>query len=225
MSEAEPIYRLVETVLRPALGFWFDWRFEGMENVSRTGPILVAGNHVSHFDPLAHGYFMHEAGRRVRYLAKSELWRNPVLRVVLDGTGQIPVERGSGRSAPVDAALRGLEAGRVVVVYPEATTTKNEDKLPMQGKTGIARIALRSGLPVLPLAVWGTQHVIQKHEKGRGLTHHRPIWVTAGRPIDLGKDAGDDEEPALLRSMTARVMDELTRTVKEMKEGYPEAWA
>jgi len=225
VSEAEPIYRLVETVLRPALGFWFDWRFEGSENVSRAGPILVAGNHVSHFDPLAHGYFMHLAGRRVRYLAKSELWHNPVLRVILDGTGQIPVARGSGRSAPVDAALRGLEAGRVVVVYPEATTTKNEDKLPMQGKTGIARIALRSGLPVLPLAVWGTQHVFQKDEPGRGLTHHRPIWVTAGQPIDLGEPAGADEDPGLLRSVTDRVMDELTQMVKRMREEYPPTWA
>jgi 1-acyl-sn-glycerol-3-phosphate acyltransferase len=222
VSEAEPIYRLVETVLRPALGFWFDWRFEGTENVQRTGPILVAGNHVSHIDPLAHGYFLNRTGRRARYLAKSELWRNLFLRQILDGTRQIPVDRGSGRSAPVDAALRGLQAGRVVVVYPEATTTKNEDKTPMQGKTGIARIALRSGLPVLPLAVWGTQHILQRGESG--LTHHRPIWVTAGQPIDVGEHAGSDEEPALLRTVTERVMGELTRMVKEMREGYPAAW-
>ena len=223
MSEAEPIYRLVETVLRPAIGFWFDWRFEGRENVARSGPILVAGNHVSHFDPIAHGYFLNSTGRRARYLAKSELWRNPVLRPILNGTGQIPVDRGSGRSAPVDAALRGLDAGRVVVVYPEATTTKNEDKTPMQGKTGIARIALRSGMPVLPLAVWGTQHVIQEGE--RGLTRHRPIWVRAGRPIDVAEDAGGSEEPAVLRKITDRVMDELRRMVLEMRERYPSAWA
>ena len=223
MSEAEPMYRLCETVLRPALGFWFDWQFEGTENVSRTGPILVAGNHVSHFDPLAHGYFLYRCHRRARYLAKRELWRNPFLRRILDGTRQIPVDRGSGRSAPVDAALRGLEAGRVVVVYPEATTTKNEDKLPMQGKTGIARIALRSGLPVLPLAVWGTQHIFQQGE--RGLTHHRPIWVRAGAPIDVSEHAASDQDPAPLRAITDRVMDELTRMVKEMRETYPARWA
>jgi len=224
VPEAEPIYRLVETVLRPALGFWFDWRFEGTDDVSRSGPILVAGNHVSHFDPLAHGYFLNRCHRRARYLAKSELWHNPALRLILDGTGQIPVDRGSGRSAPVDAALRGLEAGRVVVVYPEATTTKNDDKLPMQGKTGVARIALRSGLPILPLAVWGTQHIFQRNEPGRGLTHHRPIWVAAGPSIDVSEHSGN-EEPAALRSVTARVMDELTRLVKEMRGRYPAGWA
>ena len=222
MSEGEPIYRLVETVLRPALGAWFDWRLAGSDVVRGCGPLLVAGNHVSYFDPLAHSYFLNRAGRRARYLAKSELWRNAFLRPILNGTGQIPVERGTGRAAPVDAALRGLAADRVVVVYPEATTTKNEDKTPMQGKTGIARIALRSGLPVVPLAVWGTQHVLQREE--RGITYGRPIWVRAGRPIDFGEYAGRAEEPAMLREMTDRVMNRLTEMVLEMKERYPAAW-
>jgi 1-acyl-sn-glycerol-3-phosphate acyltransferase len=217
------MYRLCEAVLRPALGFWFDWRFEGTENVPRKGPILVAGNHVSHFDPLAHGYFLYTCHRRARYLAKSELWHNPFLRRILDGTGQIPVDRGSGRSAPVDAALRGLDAGRVVVVYPEATTTKNADKTPMQGKTGIARIALRSGLPVVPLAVWGTQHIFQKGE--RGLTRHRPIWVRAGSPVDVSEHTDGDQDAAALRAITDRVMGELTEMVNEMRERYPARWA
>ena len=224
MSEAEPMYRLVEVVLRPAIGFWFSWRLDGMELVPPDGPILVAGNHVSHFDPLAHGYFLTGAGRRPRYLAKSELWKNGFLRRALNGTHQIPVERGTGRSAPVDAALSGLERGEAVVIYPEATTTKNPDKTPMQGKTGIARVALRSGVPVLPLAVWGTQHVIQSR-KERGLTFGRPIWVRAGRPLDFSEFAGRAEDSAVLRKVTDQVMAELTRLVEDMRRDYPARWA
>ena len=222
MSEAEPMFRLVEVVLRPAIGFYFSWHLEGMELIPPEGPLLVAGNHVSHFDPLAHGYLLSKAGRRPRYLAKSELWKNAFLRVVLDSTHQIPVDRGSGRSAPVDAALAGLGRGEVVVIYPEATTTKSPDKTPMQGKTGIARLALRSGLPVTPLAVWGTHHVIQASEKG--LTFHRPIWVRAGRPLDFSEFAGRAEDSAVLRKITDEVMDELTRMIQEMRKDYPPRW-
>ncbi len=223
MSEAEPMYRLVEVVLRPAIGFWFSWRLDGIELVPPDGPILVAGNHVSHFDPLAHGYFLTGAGRRPRYLAKSELWKNGFLRRVLDGTHQISVDRGSGRSAPVDAALDGLTRGETVVIYPEATTTRNPDHTPMQGKTGIARVALRSGLPVLPLAVWGTHHMLQSDEKGLGF--HRVIWVRAGRPMDFSEYAGRGEDTAVLRKVTDEVMDELTRLVEDMRKDYPARWA
>jgi 1-acyl-sn-glycerol-3-phosphate acyltransferase len=223
VSEAEPMFRLVEVVLRPAIGFWFSWHLEGMELVPPEGPLLVAGNHVSHFDPLAHGYLLTGAGRRPRYLAKSELWKNGLLRRVLNGTHQIPVDRGTGRSAPVDAALSGLSRGEAVVIYPEATTTRNPDKTPMQGKTGIARIALRSGLPVMPLAVWGTHHVIQ--EKEIGFSFHRPIWVRAGRPMDFSEYAGRAEDSAVLRKVTDEVMDELTRLVQGMRKDYPPRWA
>jgi 1-acyl-sn-glycerol-3-phosphate acyltransferase len=217
------MFRLVEVVLRPAIGFWFSWHLEGMELVPPEGPVLVAGNHISHFDPLAHGYLLSRAGRRPRYLAKSELWKNGFLRRVLNGTHQIPVDRGSGKSAPVDAALAGLSRGEAVVIYPEATTTRNPDRTPMQGKTGIARIALRSGLPVMPLAVWGTHHVIQKGETG--LTFHRPIWVRAGRSMDFSEYAGRGEDSAVLRKVTDEVMDELTRLVRDMRKDYPPRWA
>jgi 1-acyl-sn-glycerol-3-phosphate acyltransferase len=223
VSEAEPIYTLVEVLLRPAIGAWFSWHLEGMDLVPPDGPVLVAGNHVSHFDPLAHGYLLTGAGRRPRYLAKSELWHNAFLRKVLNGTHQIPVDRGTGRSAPVDAALKGLDEGQCVVVYPEATTTRNPDKTPMQGKTGIARIALRSGAPVLPLAVWGTHHILQRGEKG--LNYGRAIWVRAGRPMEFDEYAGRGEDPAVLRKVTDEVMDELTRLVQEMRRDYPSRWA
>ena len=206
MSEPEPMYRLIEVVLRPAIGWWFSWQLDGMDRVPAGGPLLVAGNHVSHFDPLAHGFFLSRAGRRPRYLAKSELWRNGFLRPVLDGTHQIPVDRGTGRSAPVDAAVESLQRGEVVVFYPEATTTRNPDHTPMQGKTGIARVALRSGVPVL----------------GR---FQPPPPEGAGNPLDFAEFAGRGEEPAILRKVTDQVMAELARLVEEMRQAYPARWA
>lgn len=210
--------------LVPPLALWFSWRFEGLEHVPRRGPVLAACNHISYFDPLAHGRFLLKAGRRPRYLTKIELYRNPLLRRVAEGTRQIPVRRGSGERAPVDAALAALAAGEAVVVYPEATVTRNRDFSPMEGKTGIARLALRSGVPVLPVAVWGSQHVWQR-DGARSLRFGRPIWVRAGRPLDFSSRAAGADDREVLEEVTAHVMAELSLLVEDLRSRYPKGWA
>src|ERR687891_112001 len=172
---------LAKGVLIPPIWLWFEWRFEGFEHIPAEGPALVACNHISTFDPLAHGYFLVKAGRRPRYLAKIELFRNPISGPVLRGARQIPVVRGSGDQAPVSAAAKALRAGEVVVVYPEATVTRNADLSPMRGKGGIARLTLATGVPVIPLAVWGSAPVWRKGGRP-GPRVGRPVWVKAGPP-------------------------------------------
>lgn len=224
MRRPEPWFATVEMLLRPALVAWFNWNFEGEEHVPREGPLLVAANHVSHFDPLADGLMLVRSGRRPRYLAKSDLWGNAVLRTVLNGTRQIPVERGSGSNAPLENAVRALKDGECVVIYPEATTTRNPDRMPMQGKTGVARLSLASGVPVLPIAVWGTHHIFQRGEKG-GLAFGRPIWLNAGAPIDLPDGFAGKDDAATLRAATDRIMDELAALVSDLRDRYPARWA
>jgi 1-acyl-sn-glycerol-3-phosphate acyltransferase len=211
--------RFAESVLIPPLTVWFRWRFEGLSNVPAEGPVLVAANHISHFDPLAHAFFLEKAGRRPRFLAKSELYRNPLLRRVLQGARQIPVRRGSGESAPVDAAMRSLREGEVVVVYPEGTVTRNGDLTPMAAKTGIARLTLASGVPVVPIAVWGSQFVERLGRKS-----FRPgisVWVKAGVPRDLSEHEENQEDPETLRKVTDAVMSELALLVDDLRARYP----
>jgi 1-acyl-sn-glycerol-3-phosphate acyltransferase len=220
----EPWTRFAESVLIPPLWAWFNWRFESLEHVPPEGPVLVACNHISYLDPLAHGYFLEKGKRRPRFLAKAELYRNPILRRVLRGAGQIPVHRGSGASAPVDAALRALNEGQVVVVYPEATVTQNEDFSPMQGKSGIARLALAGRVPVVPLATWGTQYVWPK-EGVRSLRFGRPIWVKGGVPMDFSEHDDRADDPDVLRRVTDEVMAELSLLVEELRSRYPKRWS
>jgi 1-acyl-sn-glycerol-3-phosphate acyltransferase len=219
----EPWYLLAEAVLRPPIAFWFNWRFEALENVPREGPVLVAANHVSYFDPLAHGYFMVKAGRRPRFLAKKEMYGNSFVRRVLLGAGQIPVERGSGSRAPVDAAGKALRDGEAVVVYPEGTITRKPDLSPMAGKTGIARLSLAAEVPVLPIAVWGSHRVLGSHGS-RSLAFGRPIWVRAGAPLDFSQFEDERDDPAALRRVTDQVMDELARLVHDLRARYPKRW-
>lgn len=224
MKRVEPWFRVAESVLIPPIAVWFRWRFEGLDQVPSEGPVLIAANHISYFDPLAHGYFIEKAGRRPRFLAKSELYRNPIVRTVLRGASQIPVRRGSGEHAPVESALAALRAGEVVMVYPESTVTKNEDFSPMEAKTGIARLSLAGRVPVLPVAVWGSQHVWQRDGR-RSLRFGRPIWVKAGTPLDLSAHEEGAEDPTVLRTVTAKVMDELSVLVEDLRARYPKKWA
>jgi 1-acyl-sn-glycerol-3-phosphate acyltransferase len=224
MRRIEPWMRLAETVVLPPIALWFRWRFEGVANIPTEGPALIAGNHISLFDPLAHGYFLEKTGRRPRFLAKTELFRNPILRKVLTGARQIPVRRGSGDRAPLEAAITALKEGEVVVVYPESTTTRNDDFSPMQGKTGVARLALASGVPVIPLVVWGTQHVL-KRSGGKSLKFGRPIWVKAGPPLDFSVYEEEPDHPEVLRKVTDLVMGELSLLVDDLRARYPKKWS
>jgi 1-acyl-sn-glycerol-3-phosphate acyltransferase len=224
VQKPEPWFDVAHLALRPSIALWFNWRFEGMEHIPREGPVLVACNHISYFDPLAHAYMMVKAGRHARFLAKKELYGNWFMRHVLEGAGQIPVERGSGSMAPVNSAVKALKAGEAVMVYPEGTITKNSDFTPMQGRTGIARLTLASEVPVLPMAVWGSQHVWQR-DGARSLRFGRPIWVKAGPAMDLSEFEERRDEPEVLRQVTDTIMEELTRLVGELRSRYPKEWS
>jgi 1-acyl-sn-glycerol-3-phosphate acyltransferase len=224
LPRVEPWYRFAEWTLRPAISLWFNWHFEGIEHIPREGPVLVACNHVSYLDPLAHAYMLVKAGRRPRFLAKSELYGNWFLRHLLEGAGQIKVKRGSGSIAPVEEAKNALRRGEAVMVYPEATTTRNPDYTPMEGKTGVARLTLASEVPVLPIAVWGSQHVWQR-TGARNLKFGRPIWLKAGAPMDFSQLEGERDDQATLRRITDTVMDELTRLVNDLRARYPKRWS
>lgn len=223
MRRPEPWFRLAEFMLRPPAALWFNWRFEGIEHFPPEGPLLVAANHISYFDPLAHGFMLLKAGRRPRFLTKSELYGNPFMSRLLQGANQIRVDRGTGSSAPVEAALEALRKDEAVVIYPEGTITRNPDSTPMQAKSGIARIALTSEVPVLPVAVWGSQHVWQR-DGARSLKFGRPIWVKAGPPIDFSEYEGRRDDPQALREVTDAIMDELTRLVTDLRTRYPKRW-
>lgn len=222
MARFEPWIGLAKGVVIPPLWLWFDWRFEGQEHIPADGPALVACNHISYLDPLAHAYFLVKAGRTPRFLAKIELFDNRFTGPVLRGTRQIPVRRGSGDRAPVEAGAEALRAGELVVVYAESTVTTNPDSSPMRGKTGVGRLTLTTRVPVIPLAVWGSAPVWQRGR--RSLKYGRPIWVKAGPPLDFSDHEAGREDPAILRKVTDEVMAQLSLLVDDLRGRYPKGW-
>jgi 1-acyl-sn-glycerol-3-phosphate acyltransferase len=220
----EPWYQVAKVVAIPAVTFWFTWRFEGVEHIPTSGPAIVACNHISYLDPFANARAILKAGRRPRFLAKGDLFEIPVVGSALRGAGQIRVDRGSRDLAPLRQAQRALTDDEVVVIYPEGTVTTRSDHLPMMGKTGAVRLALASGVPIVPLAGWGSQAVWQKSGPG-SLKFGRPLWLKAGPAIDLSarRDEADDHDA--LRSMTADLMATLTSMVEDLRTRYPPRWS
>jgi 1-acyl-sn-glycerol-3-phosphate acyltransferase len=216
-------FRTAEWSLLPPIKTWFNWRFEGLEHVPREGAALVACNHISYFDPLAHGYILVKAHRKPRYMAKAELYEHWLLKRVLEGAHQIKVIRGTGDSSPVDNAKTALAHGECVVIYPESTVTQTPDFSPMQAKTGIARLTLATGVPVIPIAVWGSQHVWQR-DGARSLKFGRPIWLKAGAALDFSDYSDSASDPETLRTVTDQIMDEITRLVHDLRSRYPKRW-
>jgi 1-acyl-sn-glycerol-3-phosphate acyltransferase len=217
------MYAVARALLLPFLKLFFRWRLLGTNNIPKGGPVIIAANHISYFDPLCHAYLIDRAGRKCRFFAKSELWKNPFLRFVLTHAHQIPVQRGSGESGPVEKAIEWLERGELVVIYPESTITTNPDLSPMQGKTGVGRVALATGAPVVPVAVWGSHWVRPKRRK-RVQKWRRLIVLKAGEPLRFEDLAGRPDADAP-REATDRVIGELDRLVREIHKIYPEGAA
>jgi 1-acyl-sn-glycerol-3-phosphate acyltransferase len=208
-------------VCLPPLRFWFRLSHEHLDRIPPTGPAIIACNHISYLDPLTNGDAVVRAGRRPRFLAKEELFRIPIVGRALRGAGQIPVSRGTRDRSSLDRAVAALGRGEVIVVYPEGTVTKREDRLPMEGKTGVVRLAVATGVPITPMASWGSQAVWQKSGKG-SLKFGRPIWTTVGEPIVLPVPPEGEQAP--LRELTAQVMEAIRLLVVDLRDRYPRRW-
>lgn len=218
------MYRLAKGVLSPIVRFWVRLDAQGMEHVPAEGPIIIAANHISYFDPLCLGIAVaNGTGRTVRFLTKSELFRVPLVGQVLSGAGQIPVYRDTrdAKQALV-GAREALARGAAVVFYPEGTTTKNPDFSPGKPRHGVARLAALSGAPVVPVAIWGAHLLFAQGKIGpfrRGIR----VVVRAGAPLHLGLDPEPDR--AAIRDATARIMGSITGMLDDVQSDWsPPRW-
>ena len=159
----------------------------------RDGPVILAGNHVATFDPVA---FTAASGRRhihPRMMATGGLFRAPVIGPFMRACGHIPVDRGRDSVADaVPAAATAVQAGSIVFIYPEGRVGLDPAMWPERPKTGLARLALATGAPVVPVATWGAHEVIAYHGRGAMIrTLLSSIWrrptvrVHFGAPVDL----------------------------------------
>ena len=212
-------YWLAKAIVLPAMQ-WFRWNIEGVENIPERGGAILAFNHIAFLDPFAAAYAVHQAERRPRFLAKAELFDDRRVAWILRGAGQIPVRRGTA-AAPMalDEAVAALEGGEIVVIFPEGTITNDPDLHPMAPKTGLARLALASSVPVIPCALWGTANVWPKGFAKRWWPPKQDILVRVGQPMQVNGDPGSADDWA---RVGREVMAEVSRLVASLRPAVPD---
>jgi len=226
-SEKIPIFRLLAALIVPPMNVLGRYRIHQGEYLPQTGPVVVAPNHFSEIDPLVIGLTIWRLGRAPRYLGKASLFRIPVFGWLLRKSGQIPVERAGARGAdPLAAANQLVENNLVVVVYPEGTLTRDPDLWPMRGKTGAVRLALTAGVPLIPVAQWGTQKIMPRYGKRLSLFPRKEVNIKFGPPIDLSAFEGRPLNAAVFTEATELLMEAITGLLAELREETPpkERW-
>ncbi|MBO1901083.1 1-acyl-sn-glycerol-3-phosphate acyltransferase [Leucobacter weissii] len=204
------------------------YRFTPDSKLPSTGPFILSPNHYSEIDPIAMGAATWHLGRLPRFMAKESLFRVPFLGWLLRSSGQIPVRRqGSARSGsdanPMGAAseLVSREAG--VIVYPEGTLTRDPGLWPMRGKSGAVRLALDAGIPLIPMAHWGTQELMPRYGKRIRPFPRKTIRVAVGEPLDLSRFAGREHESKAINEATELLMAAITDLLAELRGEEPPA--
>ena len=211
-------FRFGADLIRPLLNLIAkrDWR--GIENIPKSGAAIAVCNHISYVDPLIFTHFLYDNGRAPRYLGKASLFKLPIIGRVLLGAGQIPVEREtSSASQSLEHAIAFLNSGHLLGVYPEGTLTRDENYWPMKAKTGIARLAILTQVPVIPCAQWGAQKILPAYSKKVKLFPRTKVIVVAGKPLDFSKWYGKAEDPVALEEATAFVMSAITRLLEDLR--------
>ncbi|GAA2047302.1 1-acyl-sn-glycerol-3-phosphate acyltransferase [Streptomyces carpaticus] len=204
---------LLKTLFGPLLRLFFRPRVEGLENVPGEGPVVLAGNHLTFIDSVILPLI---SKRQVHFIGKDEYvtgrsLKGRIMAWFFTGVGMIPVARdgGHGGVAALMTGLRVLEQGKVFGIYPEGT--RSPDGRLYRGRTGIARLTLMSGAPVVPFAMIGTDRV---QPGGKGLPRigrGRRITVRFGTPLDFSRYEGMDRDRYVLRAVTDEVMTEVMR--------------
>ncbi|MFD8231569.1 lysophospholipid acyltransferase family protein [Streptomyces sp. NPDC059696] len=198
-------YLLKYVLLGPLLRLVFRPRIEGLEHVPAEGAAIIAGNHLSFSD-----HFLMPAilKRRITFLAKAEYFTGPGIKGRLTAfffrsAGQIPVDR-SGKEAGQAAIREGLGVlakDELLGIYPEGT--RSHDGRLYKGKVGVAVMALKAGVPVIPCAMIGT---FEAQPPGKVIPHIRPVAIRFGEPLDFSRYEGMENEKAVLRAITDEIM-------------------
>jgi 1-acyl-sn-glycerol-3-phosphate acyltransferase len=212
-AKREPLWVIARLALHAWAGVWFRKDVAGFERIPSEGPAILIFNHVAYLDALAALYVADRARRRARFLAKRELFDDPRLSWLLRGTKMIPVARGTAAAgAALDQALVALRSGEIVALFPEGSAAVATRHIVRPLKSGAARLALDSGVQVIPCALWGTQNVWPKQAR----KNWRPGHLIAGRVGEPLWPSGDAHSVEDVRRVSEELRGALQRMVDEV---------
>jgi 1-acyl-sn-glycerol-3-phosphate acyltransferase len=198
-------YGTLRAFLTPFLMILFRPKVKGLRNVPATGPLIIASNHLSFSDSI---FMPLVVPRKVTFLAKSEYFTSPgpkglLKKLTFIALGQVPVDRSGGRrsEAAIITGLQVLSEGKCLGIYPEGT--RSPDGRLYKGRTGIARLAIESGAPIIPVAMFNTEKI---QPTGQVIPNIQRVGMTFGEPMYFD---GDSSDLAYLRVVTDQIMNRI----------------
>ena len=220
---------MVETVYPPVIGLTravfrgLGIRFSvtGSEHVPRTGGAVMAINHVGYLDFTFAGLAARPAKRLVRFMAKKEVFDHKVSGPLMRGMKHIPVDRIGGGATSYQAAVKSLQSGEIVGVFPEATISQSYEL--KEFKTGAARMAMEAGVPLLPCVIWGSQRIFTKGRK-KDLTRGTPLRIVVGEPFTPDPAADPLAVTADLKARMSALLDEARSTYDGEPRDADDTW-
>lgn len=211
------VFWFLAFMILPFVNLITRFKFRNPERMPQTGAFVLSPNHYSEIDPLIVGAAAWKLGRAPRFMAKASLFKLPVAGWALRASGQIPVERSGSKShTALKAAEELVRNGRMVIVYPEGSLTRDPDLWPMRGKTGAVRIALERGIPIVPVAHWGTQKIMPRYGKKISMFPRKTVEFAFGEPLDLSKYQGKLDQ-ATLTAATGELMNRIAGLLAELR--------
>ena len=213
------MYWILKGLLKPLLLVLYRVDAAGLEHVPKRGPAIIAANHLSFLDSFFIPLVVKR--RKVTYLAKADYFKSWKTSWFFRMVGQIPVEReGNVKSRrALHTAVQALRQGKVLGIYPEGT--RSRDGRLYRGRTGVARLALEAGVPIIPCGVTGTDAVMPKGAKLPRLRPGAEVKVRFGEPIDVSPYAGRQADRPTLRALTDAIMCEIQKlSGQEYEEAY-----
>jgi 1-acyl-sn-glycerol-3-phosphate acyltransferase len=220
-----PGWRLfTKIILPPLIHSAMKCDFSGKENLAGSGGMILAGNHLSYADWAAMALFSYEGGHYPVFTIKSPVFDVKIIGPLMRKFGQLPVYRGRADAALLlkDAEQR-LGRGACVIFYPEGTASRDPEQWPMVARTGVARLALTTGAPVIPVACWGAQVILPYGDKRPKLFPRKPVQVAAGPPVDLSAFKDQPLTAQTLRGATEAIMADITKLLGGLRGEEPPA--
>ena len=222
------MYHVADLVYPPVIVFikslwkYLDLRFtfSGQENIPQGGGAILAMNHIGYFDFAIVGTGVLPKKRYVRFMAKKEIFDNKIAGPLMRGMHHISVDRSNG-SASFVAALRALREGEIIGIFPEGTISTSFE---IKGlKSGAIRLAMESGVPVIPTIVWGSQRVWTKGVKKNLTRQSVPITVTYSEPLYFANDSDVEACEKQLRDVLISTLHKVQEEYRDSHQG--QRWA
>ena len=219
----------MDLVYRPIVGgalaafrvMRWDIRTTGLEHIPTRGPAIIAANHVGYLDFAFLGMGAHRRGRLVRFLAMKEAFGHWLGGPLLRGMRHIPVDREGDAKDSLRLALRALGSGEVVGIHPEGGMSRSF--VPAPGKSGAARLAMESGAPLVPAAVWGSQRILAVGQP-RKWPRDVVVTVSFGQPVEAPPGSDAQEVTASLMDRIRAQVDRASRTYPQRPRGPADRW-